>query len=279
MRLARHSTAPGAFSDWQPQTGVSQSRPAGRRATRHRAGAIRHASCLQEQQTGGSGTCDHSALLVPASAPPGAARGAGGAQAGATLDDVKSKGFVQCGVNVSGLPGFAEVDANNNWSGPRRRPVPRRRRRHVRRRDQGQVHAAQRQGALHRAAVGRDRRPVAQHDLDQLARQRARPRFRRRQLLRRPGLHGAEVAGRRQRAGARRRLGLRADRHHHRAQPRRLLPRQQHEVHAGRVREQRRGQQGLRGRPLRRADHRPVGPLRDPRQAGRTPTTTSSCRR
>jgi general L-amino acid transport system substrate-binding protein len=39
------------------------------------------------------------------------------AQAGATLDNVKSKDFVQCGVNVSGLPGFAEVDANNNWSG------------------------------------------------------------------------------------------------------------------------------------------------------------------
>ena len=39
------------------------------------------------------------------------------AQAGATLDNVKSKGFVQCGVNVSGLPGFAEVDANNNWTG------------------------------------------------------------------------------------------------------------------------------------------------------------------
>jgi general L-amino acid transport system substrate-binding protein len=39
------------------------------------------------------------------------------ARAGATRDNVKSKGFVQCGVNVSGLPGFAEVDANNNWSG------------------------------------------------------------------------------------------------------------------------------------------------------------------
>ena len=39
------------------------------------------------------------------------------ARAGATLDNVKSKGFVQCGVNVSGLPGFAEVDASNNWSG------------------------------------------------------------------------------------------------------------------------------------------------------------------
>ena len=51
------------------------------------------------------------------------------------------------------------------------------------------------------------------------------------------------------RSGARRRLGLRADRHHHRAQPRRLLPRQQHELQAGRVREQRRG----RSRPTRPA--------------------------
>jgi general L-amino acid transport system substrate-binding protein len=39
------------------------------------------------------------------------------AQAGQVLDNVKSKGFVQCGVNGSGLPGFAEVDASNNWSG------------------------------------------------------------------------------------------------------------------------------------------------------------------
>jgi general L-amino acid transport system substrate-binding protein len=42
---------------------------------------------------------------------------AGDAQAGATFDNVKQKGFVQCGVNVSGLPGFATVDAQNNWSG------------------------------------------------------------------------------------------------------------------------------------------------------------------
>src|SRR5262245_25877643 len=39
------------------------------------------------------------------------------AQAGATVDGIKAKGFVQCGVNSVGLPGFAEVDANNNWSG------------------------------------------------------------------------------------------------------------------------------------------------------------------
>jgi len=40
-----------------------------------------------------------------------------GALAGQTLADVKQKGFVQCGVVNSGLPGFAEVDARNQWSG------------------------------------------------------------------------------------------------------------------------------------------------------------------
>ena len=59
--------------------------------------------------------------------------------------------------------------------------------------------------------------------------------------------------GVKQRQGARRRHGLRPDRHHHRAEPRRLLPRQQHELQAGRVREQRRGRPGLRRGPLRRA--------------------------
>src|SRR6478736_4575382 len=33
-----------------------------------------------------------------------------------TLDDVKAKGFVQCGVNT-GLAGFASPDASGNWSG------------------------------------------------------------------------------------------------------------------------------------------------------------------
>jgi general L-amino acid transport system substrate-binding protein len=41
---------------------------------------------------------------------------AGGAQAGATLDGVKNKGFVQCGVNA-GLPGFASPDSAGNWTG------------------------------------------------------------------------------------------------------------------------------------------------------------------
>lgn len=43
--------------------------------------------------------------------------GSAGAEAGQTFNNVKQKGFVQCGVNSSGLPGFASVDAQNNWSG------------------------------------------------------------------------------------------------------------------------------------------------------------------
>ncbi|OYD85343.1 MULTISPECIES: amino acid ABC transporter substrate-binding protein [Azospirillum] len=39
-----------------------------------------------------------------------------GAQAGPTLDAVKSRGFVQCGVNA-GLPGFGNPDSSGNWTG------------------------------------------------------------------------------------------------------------------------------------------------------------------
>ena len=163
--------------------------------------------------------------------------------------------------------------------GPRRRRLPRRRRRAVRRRRGGQVHAADRQGAVHRAAVGRGRRAVAQHDLDARARHRARPRLRRRDLLRRPGLHGAEGARRQERARARRRLGLRPDRHDHRAQPRRLLPRQQHVVRAGRLRAPGRD----RARPTSRAaatSTPPTSPASTPSApVSPSPTTTSSCPR
>ncbi|MEN8196827.1 MAG: amino acid ABC transporter substrate-binding protein, partial [Pseudomonadota bacterium] len=41
---------------------------------------------------------------------------AGGAAQSATLDDVKSKGFVQCGVS-QGLPGFSNPDDKGNWTG------------------------------------------------------------------------------------------------------------------------------------------------------------------
>ncbi len=44
-----------------------------------------------------------------------AAAAATSASAG-TLDDVKAKGFIQCGVS-QGLPGFSNPDAQGNWSG------------------------------------------------------------------------------------------------------------------------------------------------------------------
>ena len=41
---------------------------------------------------------------------------AAGAASAGTLDDVKSKGFIQCGVS-QGLIGFSNPDAQNNWTG------------------------------------------------------------------------------------------------------------------------------------------------------------------
>ncbi|MCC2111660.1 MAG: transporter substrate-binding domain-containing protein, partial [Hyphomicrobiales bacterium] len=38
------------------------------------------------------------------------------AASSATLDDVKAKGFIQCGVS-QGLPGFSNPDDKGNWTG------------------------------------------------------------------------------------------------------------------------------------------------------------------
>ena len=43
--------------------------------------------------------------------------GTGSAASAATLDDVKAKGFVQCGVNGSNLAGFGAQDSSGNWAG------------------------------------------------------------------------------------------------------------------------------------------------------------------
>ena len=42
---------------------------------------------------------------------------AAGAAAAGTLDDVKARGKLNCGVST-GLVGFAAPDANGNWDGP-----------------------------------------------------------------------------------------------------------------------------------------------------------------
>ncbi|WP_306118375.1 MULTISPECIES: amino acid ABC transporter substrate-binding protein [unclassified Roseitalea] len=57
----------------------------------------------------------NSVLTVAIGAAAAVALGATAASA-ATLDDVKAKGFVQCGVS-QGLPGFSNPDADGNWSG------------------------------------------------------------------------------------------------------------------------------------------------------------------
>lgn len=46
----------------------------------------------------------------------GVAFGLTAAASAATLDDVKAKGFIQCGVS-QGLPGFSNPDSAGNWSG------------------------------------------------------------------------------------------------------------------------------------------------------------------
>ena len=46
----------------------------------------------------------------------GVALGLTAAASAATLDDVKAKGFIQCGVS-QGLPGFSNPDSSGNWSG------------------------------------------------------------------------------------------------------------------------------------------------------------------
>ena len=45
-----------------------------------------------------------------------AAIAANNAHAGAVLDGIKAKGFVQCGVNT-GLPGFSAANAEGKWEG------------------------------------------------------------------------------------------------------------------------------------------------------------------
>jgi general L-amino acid transport system substrate-binding protein len=111
------------------------------------------------------------------------------AHAGKTLDAIKARGQVICGVNT-GLAGFAAADSQGNWSGLDVDVCKALAAATLGDAEQGQVCAAERAAALHRAAVRRDRRAVAQHHLDADARRVAGPALHRRHLLRRPGLHG-----------------------------------------------------------------------------------------
>ena len=108
----------------------------------------------------------------------GAAVFAANAHAGKTLDAIKQRDQVVCGVNT-GLAGLLGRRQPGQLDRPRRRHLQGDRRRRAGRREEDQVGAAQRAAALHRAAVGRDRHPVAQHDVDADARRVAGPVHRR----------------------------------------------------------------------------------------------------
>ena len=74
-----------------------------------------------------------------------------------TLDTVKQRGSLSCGVNV-GLAGFSQPDDKGNWTGLDVDYCKAIAAAVFGDADQGQVRADHRQGALHGAAVGRDRR-------------------------------------------------------------------------------------------------------------------------
>ena len=105
-----------------------------------------------------------------------------------TLDAIKARGNVECGVHL-GLPGFSFANDKGEWSGPRRRLLQGARRRRARRRQQGQVHADLGAAALADPAIGPGRPAVAQLDHHLLAQCHARHQFPGHQFLRRPDLH------------------------------------------------------------------------------------------
>ena len=117
----------------------------------------------------------------------------------------------------------------------RRRLLPRARGRHFRRPEQGAARSAVRRRALPGAQGREDRRSLPQFDLDHGARDRVRAHLRRRDLLRRAGLHASPRNARQFGPRARRRKGLRAERDHDHRQSCRLLRQQPDEPPGSRV--------------------------------------------
>ena len=118
------------------------------------------------------------------------ALGVSAASAG-TLDDVKARGTLNCVVNA-GLAGFGAPNDKGEWTGLDVDYLPRGRRRGVRRRQQGQVHPARPPRSASprcspaKSTCWRATRP------GRWAATPSSARLRRRQLLRRPGLHGPQ---------------------------------------------------------------------------------------
>ena len=146
-----------------------------------------------------------------------------------TLKTVKDRGMLSCGVS-QGLPGFSSPDDKGNWTGldvdicraiaaaifndpTKIKFVPLSAKDRFTALQSGEIDVLSRNTTwtLSRdTSLGANFTGVTYYDGQ--------------------GFHGEEVAEGEFGAGAQQRLGLRADRHHHRAKPRRLLQGQQHEV-------------------------------------------------
>ena len=196
------------------------------------------------------------------------------AHAGKTLDAIKQRGQLVCGVNT-GLAGFSAADSQGNWTGLDVDICRAIAAAVLGDAEQGEVGAAQRAAALHGAAVGRDRHPVAQHHLDADARCVARPRLHRRDLLRRPGLHGAEEARSHERQAAEERRVCVQSGTTTEKNLADYFKCQQSEDEDGRVRGLRSVGQGVLRRPLPGLHDRRVRPRLDAQQGSEAiPTTT-----
>ena len=99
------------------------------------------------------------------------------ALAGAKLDAIKARGQLVCGVNT-GLAGFALADSTGRWTGIDVDVCRALAAVLFNDAEQGPLRAAQHPAALHRAADGRGRHPLAQHDVDAVARHPAGPQLR-----------------------------------------------------------------------------------------------------
>ena len=153
-----------------------------------------------------------------------------------TLDDVRSRGMVICGANGQ-LPGFGTWEA----------PATEQRLNELSGLPGATIFNDPTEVKLTGAFAAKDRFTALQSgDVDVLARNTTWTSFARdagsactatgAELLRRPGVHRAQGAQGQFGARAQRCLGLRAAGHHHRAQSRRLFPRQPHEAQVGDVR-------------------------------------------
>ncbi len=125
-----------------------------------------------------------------------------------TLDAIKARGHIECGVHL-GLPGFSFANDKGEWTGPRRRLLQGAGRRGAGRRHQGQVHPDLGAAALGRAQSGQVDLLSRNTTITLLAQRHAGRELPGHQLLRGPDLRGAHQGQGRRGQGPGRRHDLR----------------------------------------------------------------------